>query len=802
MTLSFLLFFCYILVGLLSRFLLTIISVDEGKVAATMWMHKLRKKKFQFLLIGIILFFASAIFIACLSFTVETGNYAADYFSKRNCPDVFVSVASGAPAEALLKEAQQSPDFTHLVTLASYLPDGKLKIGNRDITPNYYHIYALSDYHTLSWQVTPISGKTNENGPASGEIWVTNVYADQKNIHVGDKIMISGSGRPLTVSALIDDAFCPSSMFGVYPFYVNEPTLSSFTGGISSRLLVISSKTDYTQVETWLRGRSALITESLMDTFNVSQLMMSFTMFTLVLGSIGMLSAAMIFVVTLVIIRFLIKNNLLKEYHSIGVYKALGFSDLQIVGFYLKCYMAVGAVGLLLGAAAGLPLGFLIESATTKYIGHFHMTYVSALLAVGGAALLWGLMLLFVWHAHRHIRQITPVQALQIGVNSSPKKLTRSLLPNASSAFATAVNDLFKHRSISAMFILILTVSFYLSAFFLSINYTCSHIVENADVWFGLPKADCYISGSLTAADIAAVQRDPAVSKAIYGFPIEDISIKTEKDSEGANFNDSSVISWNDFAGKDFFSSFKKGRPPRYANEIAVSSGTAKGSALAAGDYVTLSLGSGVKSYLVTGIYDNMMHASKSLEMTPAGLAAAGIAFEPDTMAVHLKPGADYAAFASRVKKQTGLDAGRSLNILSDSIMGIEVIMNPVTVILVAVFIVFSLLNIVNLLLTTQIDNRRKFGILKSLGFTTGYISLQSLFRTLLLSLVGAALAVALQLLLSPALFYAFLHINALIDSPVAFVTLMGFIFACILALTLLFCIPLRRVSPVELMEE
>lgn len=768
-----------------------------------MWIHKLRKKKIQFILIGIILLFASAIFSACLSFAVETGNYAAGYFAKQNSPDVFANIASGAPAEELLAQAEQNPDFTRIVTLSGYQFKGKLTLGGRDITPGYYHFYALTDVHKLSWQVVPTAGQISAAAPASGEVWVASVYADQKNIRVGDKITLPGdSGGSLTVSALIDDGLCPSTMFGVYPFYVSESTLAGFSGGVSTQMIAINSKTDYSSVEAWLHGRPTTITNALMDTFNVSQLLMSFTMFTLILGSIGMLSAVMIFAVTLVIIRFLIKNNLLKEYRSIGIYKALGFSDRQIVGFYLKCYALVGAVGLILGSAAGLPLSYLIGSLITKYIGHFYLTYVSGLLALGSAAVLFGLLLFFVWQAHRRIRQITPVQALQLGVTSSPKKLTRSVLKSAYSPLATAINDLCKHRSLSAMFVLTLTVSFYLSTFFLSINYTCNHIAQNADIWFGIPKADCYVSGNLSADNIAAVGKDPAVAELVYGTSLNDVSLKAEGNSKNLNFNDSAVSTWNDFSNPQFFRTGTSGRPPQYDNEIAVSSGTAKENSLAGGDYVTLAIGNTVKSYLITGVYDNMMHANKTIEMTPQALAQTGAAFEISTIAVNLKDGADYSAFAGRIKDQLGLDVGRSINVLSDSIAGVATIMNPVTAILVAVFIAFSLLNIINLLLTAQLDNRRKFGIMKALGFTTGYIGRQSLCRTMLLSLVSAVLALGLHWVLSPRLFYAFININALSNSALQLALFAAFLFACILVLTLLFCLPLRKVSPVDLMEE
>lgn len=766
-----------------------------------MWKKKLRQKKIQFLLIGIILFFASAIFSACLCFTVATQSYATAYYAKNKCPEVFVTVGSGAPAGQLLSQLKSDRDFTRIVSLDGRSTSVKLLHDGHDISPGFYTFYALPDYHSLSWQVTPISGKTNADGPAPGEIWIPQLYADHQHIRIGDKIELKGSATALTVSATLDDATCPSSMFGIYPLYVAKSTLDSEIGGQSCKMMAINSKTSYSQVESWLRSRPSSITKGLMDTYNVSQLLLSFRMYTLILGSIGMLSAVLIFVVSIIIIRFLIKNNILKEYRSIGIYKALGFTDQQIAGFYFKCYALTGFAGLTLGAAAGLPLGTFIGKFITRYITGFHLSYSAILLAVGGAAALFLLLLFFVYRAHRQIERITPVQALQMGTNSTQRKLTRSVLRSASSPLATAVNDLCKHRSFSVMFMIILTVSFYLCALFISINYSCGHIAEHADIWFGIPKADDYISGNLTPDNITAVKNDPAVAKIISGTPIIDTSIRTEKNAYGVSFNEGSVICWSDFLNADFLPPCKIGRAPKYADEIAVSSGSIKGSSLTVGDYITLTVGIRKKTYLVTGIYDNMMHANQSIEMTPQGLLDTGVAYQPTAIAILFKNGADISTFKARMN-DFGLTVDRKMDTLQDSITGVEEVINPVTILLVAVFVLFSLLNILNLLLTTQIENRRKFGILKALGFTTAYISLQSFFKTLLLSVSSAAIALLLNALLSPRLFYAFLHINALINSPAALSILIGSMLAGMLTITLLFCIPLRRIAPTELMDE
>ncbi|MFX3618658.1 MAG: hypothetical protein ACE3JK_14210 [Sporolactobacillus sp.] len=172
-------------------------------------------------------------------------------------------MARGAPARQLLARANRNKDFTHLATL-----------NGRGITPGgLLSFYALPDYHAVSWKITPQKGDRIKKGPAPGEVWVPGVFADQKRIQIGDKITLKGgSGRTFTVSAIINDATNPSSMFGIYSFYVSEPTLSLLKGGESLVLLAINSKKDYSSAETWLRNQPFSITRTLTTSFNISQL--------------------------------------------------------------------------------------------------------------------------------------------------------------------------------------------------------------------------------------------------------------------------------------------------------------------------------------------------------------------------------------------------------------------------------------------------------------------------------------------------------------------------------------------------
>ena len=97
--------------------------------------------------------------------------------------------------------------------------------------------------------------------------------------------------------------------------------------------------------------------------------------------------------------------------------------------------------------------------------------------------------------------------------------------------------------------------------------------------------------------------------------------------------------------------------------------------------------------------------------------------------------------------KYSILDASDIHPMTKPSIESISGILLPITNLLIIVFIAFSSIIILNIIIMNIRDNRRNFGIMKSLGFTYKDIRNRYLYRISILTLISIIFSSTLNLI-------------------------------------------------------
>lgn len=767
-----------------------------------MWLKKLKKKKVQYLLISLILLFIAAIFSGSLIFALGIKDFSNTYYSSENNPEFYFVSAGEEGKKALEQYNNENDAFEKLFLQKGKIYKSKLIINKKSYSLVQSDFFALENTDDFPYQFHANGDIKNLKKPERGTVWISSVFADVNNVKPGDTLTFKGGKRHIfTIAGTYNSSINPSSSMAFYPFYLNPADLDELND-LDDGYYGCFKRTDRTEdLSDFLKSLPAGFNSSLQIQYDLDGLRMSLYMVVMIIAGIGIMSAVVIFCVSLIIIRFILKSSLAKEYKSIGIYKAIGFHNREIIGFYLKGYIITGIISILLGSILGLPFGNYIGQFSVKYLGGYHINPSLYWFILYSAVLLTVFLILNVFLALRKIHKMNPVNALNMEMTSSKTKLKKSLLPNAHSAFAMSVNEIFKRKGSSFMIILILTAAFYLTLFFSMTGYTCANIPNNSTAWFAIPDTGCFVSGVITPELKDDIKHSRYIEKAVYGQFYLLLDIKAaEKEVDLTNC---SIFSYSDFSTDVTGITYTEGRGPKGTKEIAVSSAARTELGVSIGDYIRLTVNGIENDYLVAGQYNSLMNGGMSMQIPNAALDADDVDYENTLAFVKLKDPSDFKAFQKEIKqKYDTADVTRKLGAVSDVSRSVTDIVTPVTIILVIIFISFSFLNIINMLLMNNLDHKKRYGILKSLGFTNGYIIRQNLYHILLLSLSSLLLSLCIHFSISARLFKAMVNVDGYENYPPLIAALLAGMLIIIVLTSLAFAMPIFKITPTELMEE
>ena len=521
-----------------------------------------------------------------------------------------------------------------------------------------------------------------------------------------------------------------------------------------------------------------------------------------IFGGVGILAALIVFVVSLVVIRFIIISTLAREYVEIGTYKALGFTEKEIVGFYLKSFAAAGAAGILLGGLISFPISHYLCNMVIRHLGTFKLTHLSIITTLGVMALLCVVLILGVLIALNRIKKVTPVEAFSINSGSSKKKIGKSLIKNAYSPLSVAINDITRTKSTTLITIAVLTVSFYMSILFLSLNYSLQRMDTMTGEWFCFPQYSAIVAvdGQNPAMD-EFFENSEVVKKHVYNNT--DVHLSGIRSKYDIDMNSVYANMFSDCSKEALGLPLVKGRHPASDEEILMSYDLSKKLGLTVGDWFSLENDTYSNDYLITGIYSTMFNGGLSIIIDGEEFSNFGKPDRYSSLLIFANDNVSYSTLEQILKSRfTNVSISRTEAFLEGSKSSINSISKPLTTLFAVIFSLFSILNIINLLIMNNIENRRQYGVLKAMGFTNGYICLKNLLRIALLAVLSAALAVLIHSVLSEQLFFAIIHVYGLILNSKLTALVTAVLFAIIILTTAMFTLPLRKISPTELMEE
>jgi putative ABC transport system permease protein len=584
---------------------------------------------------------------------------------------------------------------------------------------------------------------------ADGEIYVPITYMQGGIVRVGETVTVAG--KPFTIAGALRDSQMQPLLSSSKRFLVSQNDFAALRKSGSVEYLIEFRLHDLENLGAFEAAYTAAGLEANGPT-------LTYPLFRLFNGlSDGLMIAVILLVSTLVIaiaflcIRFTLLAKIEDDYREIGVMKAIGLRLNDIKRIYLTQYVAIAAVGSLLGYG----LSFLFRDALLAnirlYMGESENATFAPLLGIFSVTLVFVAISAYVNGVLGRFRKISPAEAVRFGVSQEKSGGGRHFRLSTNRLLDTnifiGIKDVLARKS---LYLTMLTV-LVLAAFIIIVpqnlhNTIASDIfitymgVGNSDLRIDLQQTDQIAE---KAAEIAAVmENDPSISRFVV-LTTQTFHVKLADGSEErlkVELGDHSV----------FPLTYAEGRAPAAENEIALSVLNANELGKTVGEVITLVIDGRDTTLTVCGTYSDVTNGGKTAKAVFSDPSAdtmwSVITAELADRALLDKKIAEYAdrfAFAkvSDIDEYIRQTYGGTINAIG-------------TASYAAIGVALALTVLITLLFMRMLvaKDRYAIAVMKAFGFTNADIRTQYVARSVFVLLIGILLGTLLANTLGEAL--------------------------------------------------
>ncbi len=547
----------------------------------------------------------------------------------------------------------------------------------------------------------------------------------------GDSIelQVGEQTHQFKISGFFEDIYYGNPMTGGYRAFVSEERVlmlkQTSSDNVSSHIVEIKMENanmanDMLKHISKTQGKVSPSSDAI--SFSVDLAQQASTMSISIMSMIIIGFSFIIVIVATIVLSYSINTAVEDGIQEIGILKASGYKNIQILWSIVLQYGIMSAFGALLGIALSiilLPYLGEIEASTVGLICELTPNAVSMLSAF---AISLGLVILVSVMSAKKVGKITPIIALRSGIQTHNFK--RNLFPlaksnsdiNAGIILKSFAQNLKQNILIS---IIVIAVSF-AAVFSLQVY---ANMVEDTTAFkymMGMPLTDVWVTVNTQNPEdtfdeirqMSEVSRAAKLLQTIISFADRD-AVGLYVSDDFSTINKKTII---------------KGRYPIHSNEIAISSIIAKSINKDIGDVIEFSMFGKTEEYLITGITEQMDVLGYIMDITESGMQRLDPEYKICGFTFDLNKDVNTAEFINKLEiKYAGMDIYITdimlmLNNQLDSLsMGVKATVTAIIIVMVMVIILILYMLIKMKTLREKIN----IGILKALGFTSKQIIFQ-----------------------------------------------------------------------------
>jgi len=446
--------------------------------------------------------------------------------------------------------------------------------------------------------------------------------------------------------------------------------------------------------------------------------------------------AAVIVVVSLLVIKFRVTNSIEDGLVNIGVLKAVGYTSRQIILSIIMQFMIIAFAASIVGVAVSYTVMPVFGDIISTLSGLLWKQSFNAVINLSSILIVVILILTVTLLASMRIKKLHPIAALRGGIMTHSFRKNRFPLDKAKGGlnFVLACKTIVMNSRQNIMVTFIVAAVTFASVFAIVLYYNIAtdktafiHLVgaETSNVNVQAKK------GVDSEKLIAAMKQMEGVEKTVLldylMTKIDDKPVPVTISDEYSKLENQMVY---------------EGRYPLYDNEIVVSWAISQLLDKNIGDTVKVEIGDASYSYLITGLSQSISNMGQLSSVTLEGIRHLVPDYTGTTFNVYLKD-VDNASFIKNSKGQYGslvkefVDVDETINSQSSvyisAVFAVMVLVLTITV-LVVVLILYLVIK------TMILKRKRELGIFKATGYTTRQLMTQIMLSFVPIVIIGVVI--------------------------------------------------------------
>ena len=514
--------------------------------------------------------------------------------------------------------------------------------------------------------------------------------------------------------------------------------------------------------------------------------------------------ATLIVLVSLLVIRFRIRNSIEENITDIGALKAVGYTGSQLLWATILQFCLVALVGVIMGIGVSYallpPISHVLEVQTAlQWRQGFDL--LSSVLTF---AFILAAVFVVTWLSAWRIRRLQPLTALRQGLSTHTFRKNRLPLERSRGTLTLllALKSAIQSKSQMVMTYLIVAAVTLAAAAGLSIYINLGvHPDSFAKLLGGeMPDSVFVLNDPDDMDELRHYVENSGQARKQFTYWNMSVMIN--------NVVVSSIIAedYSLFEGSLLY----EGRYPKHENEVCVSGTLSRIIDAGIGDTIRIKEGIETAEYLVVGLIQVVNNGGIACAMTMPGLYRIQSDFQARELYVYLTDSTMTEEFMRSVETRFNDRLFRSINIYELmnaqlSMYGDIFFVEAVVLFVVTILVIFMVLYL--MLKTVILRQRRELGIQKALGFTTFQLMHQFALYYIPVIALGVATGGLLGILGFNSMFVALVQSLGIMTAsmpPSVELTILMCIILVVLAYVFALCIAwrIRKVSAYSLVSE